>query len=126
MEAILKEHERLEKKANLGKAVDDVQKIIDQLEAAKAQILAGILQNDPAPHIGLQLTTLNRPQQCFTDNSEATEPRQAVIRQGQRRSQGHTLRTREICKGYREEVQRWTVTIQRARPRCHDHSDTSH
>ena len=42
MEAILKEHERLENKANLGKAVDDVQKIIDQLEAAKAQVLAGI------------------------------------------------------------------------------------
>jgi hypothetical protein len=99
MEAILKEHERLEKKANLGKAVDDVQKIIDQLEAAKAQVIAGIPRNDPASLTGRQLTTLNRPRQCFTDDSEATEPRQAVIRQGQRRSQGHTLRTREICKG---------------------------
>ena len=48
MEAILKEHERLEKKANLGKAVDDVQKIIDQLEAAKAQVLAGTYHHDPA------------------------------------------------------------------------------
>jgi len=47
MEAILKEHERLEKKAHLGRAVDDVQKIIDQLEAAKAQVLAGMY--DPAP-----------------------------------------------------------------------------
>jgi len=47
MEAILKEHERLENKANLGKAVVDVQKIIDQLEAAKAQVLAGMY--DPAP-----------------------------------------------------------------------------
>lgn len=38
MEQILKEHERLEKKANLGKAIDDVVKIIDQLKAAKEQV----------------------------------------------------------------------------------------
>lgn len=37
----MKEHERLEKKANLGNVVDDIQKIIHQLEAAKAQVTAG-------------------------------------------------------------------------------------
>ena len=42
MEQILKEHERLEKKANLGKAINDVVKIIDQLKAAKEQVAAGM------------------------------------------------------------------------------------
>ena len=67
MEAILKEHERLEKKANLGKAVDDVQKIVDQLEAAKAQVLAGIYRHDPASPMH-QLMIPGRSQQCRTDH----------------------------------------------------------
>jgi len=41
MEQILKEHERLENKANLGKAIDDVVRIIDQLKTAKEQVAAG-------------------------------------------------------------------------------------
>lgn len=41
MEAISKEHERLEKTANLKKVIGDVQSIIDQLRAAKEQVSAG-------------------------------------------------------------------------------------
>jgi hypothetical protein len=41
MEAISKEHERLEKKANLSKVLGDVQTIIDQLRAAKEQVSTG-------------------------------------------------------------------------------------
>jgi len=36
MEQILKEHERLEKKGNLKKSIEDVQKVIDQLQAARS------------------------------------------------------------------------------------------
>jgi len=41
MDQILKEHERLEKKGNLKKGLEDVQKIIEQLQAARSTVEAG-------------------------------------------------------------------------------------
>lgn len=46
MDAISKEHLRLETKANLQKPIDDVQKIIDQLKSAKAQLESGMSKQD--------------------------------------------------------------------------------
>ena len=43
MEAITKAHERLEKKANLKRGIDDVQEIIDRLKAARQTVEAGKL-----------------------------------------------------------------------------------
>lgn len=45
MESILKEHERLEKKGNLRKGIEDVQRIIDQLQAARNGVEAGETAN---------------------------------------------------------------------------------
>lgn len=42
MEQLLKEHERLEKKANLGKAVDDVDVLIEQLKATRDAVAQGL------------------------------------------------------------------------------------
>lgn len=42
MDAIVKAHERLEKKANLKKGIQDVQEIIDKLKTARRTVQAGI------------------------------------------------------------------------------------
>lgn len=42
MEQILKAHEKLEKKANLGKAIDDVQSIIDKLKTTRNAVTTGM------------------------------------------------------------------------------------
>jgi E3 ubiquitin-protein transferase RMND5 len=39
MEALLADHARLENKGNLKKSIDDVQKIIDLLEAARESVI---------------------------------------------------------------------------------------
>lgn len=40
MDALLAEHARLENKGNLKKSIDDVQRIIDLLEAARENVVA--------------------------------------------------------------------------------------
>lgn len=40
MDALLAEHARLENKGNLKKGIDDVQRIIDLLEAARENVVA--------------------------------------------------------------------------------------
>lgn len=42
MEQILKEHEKLEKKGNLKKSIEDVQKIVDQLQTARKTVEARV------------------------------------------------------------------------------------
>jgi len=43
MEQLLKEHERLEKKAHLGKAVEDVDTLIQQLKNTREAVARGLL-----------------------------------------------------------------------------------
>jgi len=54
MDAISREHGRLETKANLQKPIDDVQKIIDQLKSARAQLEFGMSKQDAVRFCGLQ------------------------------------------------------------------------
>ncbi len=41
MDQLLREHEKLEQRANLEKPIEDVQRIIDQLRAAREHIARG-------------------------------------------------------------------------------------
>lgn len=50
MEAIVKAHERLEKKANLKRGIQDVQEIIDKLKTARRTVEAGTSRNTDSEH----------------------------------------------------------------------------
>ena len=51
MEALLAEHDKLRKKGNLSKSIDDVQKTIDLLTTARNSIASGL--SNPTLHDSL-------------------------------------------------------------------------
>lgn len=79
MEALLSEHARLESRGNLKKSIDDVQRIIDLLETARASIVDG---KDPVLKLPSLLGVLmipGRPHQDAVSSREATTAYQEVI-----------------------------------------------
>ncbi len=71
MEALLEEHEKLSRKGNLSKSVEDVQKTIDLLVKARDSIATSTFRSEPlvlpASNLREMLIVTSRPEQCFSD-----------------------------------------------------------
>ena len=94
MEALIEEHEKLSRKGNLSKSLDDVQKTIDLLVKARDSIAASMSVSFPynsltKTWVSQQCSSLlARSEQRFGDASKAPESCQAIIRGHQQRPEG--------------------------------------
>lgn len=109
MEALLEEYEKLSRKGNLSKSLEDVQKTIDLLVKARDSIAASTFHSLSCDFLGrilrnMLIMTL-RPEWRFSDTSKAPEPCQTVVRGHQRRPEGCLQRTGQLFKSIGQGLQ---------------------
>jgi hypothetical protein len=80
MASLQKALEQVNRMPRLAKAVQDVDRIIDLLTQAKAEVLRGSSQFMPLQHHGLplMLSSLGSPH-VWSDHDQASEPNQASL-----------------------------------------------